>query len=204
MKKLMRNILEQTLTFYKVSSQAIKTKKGLRFDDKFYDLFSQKIGKYETGKFIEQKETKGYCYFFALILARAMPGCKLQIGTLHRLDRNVRDCYYEEFEHSWVEKGNFVYDTTTKMIFDKEFYYKNYYAEVLKTIDFEELKDTETFCSLGINAIKNRPELTDSLFLCEEMKEVSKDKFNKKMESVYDSSSKKIILEKFENFCNRR
>lgn len=204
MKKLLRNILEQNITLFKISSQARKAKKGIRFDDKFYDLLSKKIGKYETGKFIKQKETKGYCYFFALILARSMPGCELKIGALHKLDRNIRDCYYEEFGHSWVEKGNLVYDTTTRMIFNKEFYYKNYDVEVFKTIEFDRLKETETFCNLGINAIKNRPELTDCLFLCDEMKAVSKEKFNQKIENVYDSSSKKIILEKFENFCNRR
>lgn len=186
-----------------ILKQSKKLKKAICFDDCFYDLLSKKIGKIETGQFIKYSETMGNCYFFALILARAMPCCELKLGVLHSLDRNIRDCYYEEFEHSWVEKGDFVYDTTARMIFNKEFYYRQFNVEILKTYSSSELKNVDVFCDLGINAIKNRTELSASLFMCEEIKSISKKNFEDKISMIIDKTTQKSIMNSYENFYSK-
>ncbi len=198
MKKFVRSILEENFLFSKISRKAIRTKNSIHFDDRFYSLLRRHVGSVETGEFIKINSTMGNCYFYALLLARSFPNCELKLGALHRLDRSVQDCYYEVFEHSWVERGNFVYDTSAKQIFDKKFYYKYFCAEVLKTYDFGELRDENTFCSLGINAVKNRPELVNSLFLCEEMKKVSKEKFVEELQNINDLGTQKYIAENYE------
>ncbi len=198
MKKLVRSTIEETLIFSKISRKAIRTKNAIHFDDRFYSLLRRHVGSVETGEFIRTNATRGNCYFYALLLARSFPNSELKLGVLHRLDRSVQDCYYDEFEHSWVERGDFVYDTSAKQIFDKKFYYKHFCAEVLKTYESSELRDENLFCNLGINAVKNRPELVNSLFLCEEMKRVSKEKFAEELQNINNLGTQKYIAENYE------
>lgn len=198
MKKFVRSILEENFLFSKISRKAIKTKNSIHFDDRFYSFLRRDVGGVGTGEFIKSNETRGNCYFYALLLARSFPNCELKIGVLHRLDRSVHDCYYEEFGHSWVERGDFVYDTSAKQIFDKKFYYKHFCVEILRSYDFCELRDENLFCSLGINAVKNRPELVNSLFLCDEMKKVSREKFVEELQFVNDLGTQKFIAENYE------
>ncbi|MDD2376729.1 MAG: hypothetical protein PHD15_04945 [Clostridia bacterium] len=63
----------------------------------------------------------GKCYDRSMTLTFIFNDCVLVNGDLSRYAKTRGD---EKFDHSWVEVGNFVYDTTWGMKFDKKIYYK--------------------------------------------------------------------------------
>ena len=92
-----------------------------------------------------------------------MPGSVRNKGILQNLTSNVDDCYMDYFYHAFVEKNGLVYDTTSKMVFDKDFYYEYYGVRVDETIPSSDLENEERFKSLLKDAIKERPILEEKL-----------------------------------------
>lgn len=192
--------IKNVIDFVKAKGKA----KGLalNFDDAFYKKLEGNFGKHKISNIIKYSRMSGYCYFYALILALGLKDCNLKIGTLHRLDKNVLDCYYVEFEHSWVEKNGLVYDTTLKQIIDKDFYYKMFEVEEIKSFSKEQLNDPSTVIKLGLTAITKRPELLDRFFQYEGISEIDAETLNKHLEIVQDQSLKKRILQTYEFVVN--
>lgn len=160
MRKMVRSLQEQSRMFKKFIMLAIKRKQSIKFDEKFYETLVKNFGGKTTGECIEKAETVGNCYFYALVLALSIPGCELKQGYLHRLDRNCNDTYYEEFEHSWVEKDGFVFDTTAHQVFNKKYYHELFEVEVKKSYTYEQLQNPQLLCSIACDAVKIRPHLT--------------------------------------------
>lgn len=145
--------------FTKFAKKALFHKKALPFNNEFYSSLNTVYIDEPFGVALRGQETSGKCYYYALLLARCMEGSTLIIGSLNKLNSSRNDDYLDVFEHSWVEKGNLVYDTTSKLIFDKEYYYKIYDASVKKEIDYKDLLDPNTFKKLLENSIRYRKEL---------------------------------------------
>lgn len=147
--------------FDKVVKIALKKKKAEPFSDEFYAFLEQKDK--VIASLIRNSNTSGYCYFYSLLLAKLMPGSVRNKGILQSLTSNVDDCYMDYFYHAFVEKNGLVYDTTSKMVFDKDFYYEYYGVRVDETIPSSDLEDEERFKSLLKDAIKERPILEEKL-----------------------------------------
>ena len=99
--------------------------------------------------------------------------------------------------HAWLEKDGLVFDTTSKHVFNKEFYYKNYGAKVDKTITHNDLKDKSKLFELGVFAVKDRPEKVDEMFKTFEILNttLSGEQLEQALKCVYDEKVKKHILE---------
>lgn len=150
---------QQSYIFSKIIKNGVKKRQAKEFDESFYNSLTHEYEGEEFGKILASSSTSGNCYFYALLLARAIPNSTLKIGYLNTLNTSIRDEYFERFGHSWVEVGSKVYDTTARTVFDKEFYYKYFGAEPTKSVDYQELCDDVKFFALGLNAVRYRPEL---------------------------------------------
>ena len=101
-----------------------KIKKGTirQFDTLFY---KQLEGKYFNGipvYYYLYRMNMGKCYDCSAILALALGnGAKVARGNLKNMAIQNRQ---EEFGHGWVEKDGLVYDTTWRIICNKDDYYK--------------------------------------------------------------------------------
>lgn len=142
--------------FNAIAKKGLKCKKATKFCENFYATLSHKYGQYTCGEILKNSDTNGCCYFYSLLLARSIPGSTLVIGALNKLNSTQNDAYYEIFGHGWVEKGNLVFDTSSKQIFDKDFYYKNYLATTKEKFSHDQLENTEIFKDLANNLIKDR------------------------------------------------
>lgn len=181
--KMLKSHKEICLTFRRIKFLALKQGKGFVFDNCFYDSIKTKYGNESIGEILKNDNTSGCCYFYALLLAYAMEGSCLKTGVLHRLDLNKNDAYYEEFGHAWVECGNFVFDTTAKQVFLKDFYKTNFMVEERKVFDHSHLQNKENFLNFASFAVKNRPELLARFF--------ENDKENETKKLFYDESLSK-------------
>ena len=145
--------------FTKFAKKALFHKKAKPFNNDFYDSLKTIYINEPFGIALRGQETSGKCYYYALLLTRCMEDSTLIIGSLNKLNSSRNDDYLDVFEHSWVEKDNLVYDTTSKLIFDKEYYYKIYDASVKKEIHYSDLLDSNTFKKLLENSKQYRHEL---------------------------------------------
>ena len=183
---------------HKIAKKALKKQKGAFFDDIFYDHLKKEFWNGSFGECLKEECTTGNCYFYALFLAKAMKNSTLKIGKLNKLNMSIEDAYYETFDHSWVEYGNTVFDTTLKMAFDKDFYYENYGAEIKESYEHDELENSKTFFKLGLNAVYYRNFLFDKFY-----KVVKDDYISSKAE--YDKLVSEYKLEKlFEKACQSK
>lgn len=162
-KRYLRNYNEQSLVFGYFKNKCVKKGFAKDFDDDFYDELNLKIGDITIGKMIEKSNTYGRCYFYALLLAKGLEGSTLVHGTLHKLDISVKDEYYDEFKHAWVEKDGYVYDTTAKTKFLKDVYYNKMQVETENFYTHDELAENTTFVKLGLYSIAVRPVLKNRL-----------------------------------------
>lgn len=128
-----------------------------------YDKLSMDCLGKTYGEMLKDDYTSGYCYFYATLLCKALENSELKLGILNRLNTD-HDYYYSEFGHAWVEYNGFVYDTSSKMIFNKEFYYKYYDVSIKESYTHEQLKDNDIFFKLAINAVKDREDKVDFMF----------------------------------------
>lgn len=200
MKKLIYKWQESGLFNY-ICNKAIKKGKAQSFSDEFYSKLKTEFAGINCGEILKTANTNGKCYFYSLLLAKALEGGTLIVGKLNALNSNIRNEYIDEFGHGWVEKDGLVYDTTSKQIFNKDWYYKKFNAEVKQSYLSEELNNPDLFFKLGINAVKDRSELVKPLF------EIIKndlpiiysnaDNVEKSLSVVYDSLVKKELNKYF-------
>lgn len=195
-KKLIQS-WQESYMFNRVVNCAVKEKCAKPFSEQFYSKLTKVMAEKQIGEILKTSVTVGYCYYYATLLCLAMENSELKIGVLENLNVNVNDCYYTEFVHAWVEKDGFVFDTTSKHVFNKEFYYKNYGAKVDKTITHNDLKDKSKLFELGVFAVKDRPEKVDEMFKTFEILNttLSGEQLEQALKCVYDEKVKKHILE---------
>ncbi|MGN1201508.1 MAG: hypothetical protein ACI4R8_04570 [Candidatus Caccovivens sp.] len=180
MERMVRNELERFYRFQRFKTRSLKHGYAFSFDQEFYNQLTLKIGKDTIGSIIDKSDTIGRCYFYALLLAKGLEGATLVHGVLHRLDISF-DRYNDEFLHAWVEKDGYVYDTTAKMIFEKEIYYERMNAEAKEKFPSEQLLNNITFVKLGKHAIDLRPALKSRMEkICREWKIPFEDTINNK------------------------
>lgn len=145
--------------FNLIAKKGLKKKKSKEFDNDFYNKLKNYYDDRTFGEILKNEDTNGCCYFYALMLAKNMVGSTLCVGNLNRLNSVYNYSYIDTFGHGWVEKDNLVYDTTSKQIFDKDYYYHNYNAEVKEKISSDELKNFDIFKSLLKKSVENRSKL---------------------------------------------
>ncbi len=145
--------------FSVIANKALKKKLAKKFDDNFYTKINGHCycGK-QSGDFIKNSYTSGYCYLYALLLARDFDGAELKNGNLFALCSGEM---YAPFEHAWVEFGDYCFDTTSRMVIKKDFYYKKYMAQVDKSYTNEQLKNDKLVFLLGLRAICLRDEMAE-------------------------------------------
>jgi len=74
--------------------------------------------------------SNGKCYDRSMALTFIFDDCMLVNGNLSKYANIIDD---EEFDHSWVEYNDFVYDTSWGMKFDKKLYYELMGVEINKS-----------------------------------------------------------------------
>lgn len=155
----------QTNYYYtKITNKALKKKQSKKFDEVFYEKYNNKIEDITFGKFLESSYTIGCCHFYAMLLAKNTPNSVLKVGELKTLEASVRDEYLEPFEHSWVEVGDYVLDTTARQIFKKDYYYKVFEPVAYKTYSQNDLCDEKLFLTHMYWALKNREFFLEDTF----------------------------------------
>lgn len=77
----------------------------------------------------------GNCYATSVFLTSGMDKFKLVHGNINIYPKN------NYHNHSWIEKDDFVYDSTDGFKYEKELYYKLYEAESVVTYDEENCKN---------------------------------------------------------------
>lgn len=147
--------------FNLIAKTALKKKKAVKFDEGFYDILKSRNP--EIAQMIETNCTSGYCYFYSLLLAKLLPSSTRKKGILRNLTSNINDCYMDYFYHAFVEQGDFVYDTSSKMIFDKEYYYSAYDVRVDDIVPAKDLQNSALFEYLLRESISERPSLKGRL-----------------------------------------
>ena len=147
--------------FNLIAKTALKKKKAVKFDEEFYDILKSRNP--EIAQMIETNCTSGYCYFYSLLLAKLLPSSTRKKGILRNLTSNINDCYMDYFYHAFVEQGDFVYDTSSKMIFDKEYYYSAYDVRVDDIVPAKDLQNSALFEYLLRESISERPSLKGRL-----------------------------------------
>lgn len=147
-----------------ICNKALKKGKSSAFSDDFYNSLKTEFAGVKCGEKIKSENTSGQCYYYSLLLAKSMPGSTLIIGALNNINSTVRNEYYNVFGHGWVEKDGLVYDTTSRQVFNKDWYYDKFNASVKESYKSEELSDPDLFFRLGVNAIKDRSFLVKPLF----------------------------------------
>ena len=141
-----------------IAKKALKKKMAKMFNDDFYlSINEHSYNNIPSGEFIKNSDTLGYCYLFALLLARDFKGAELKNGYLYALCSGEM---YAPFEHAWVEFGDYCFDTTTRMVIKKDYYYKNYMAKVDKSYTSEQLQDDKLTFLLGLRAIALRENMS--------------------------------------------
>ncbi len=162
MRKLIKPYQEDAM-FHYVVKKALKKYKAFPFSQNVYEKLTMDCNGKTYGDMLRDDYTSGYCYFYATLLCKALPDSILRLGVLNTLNTD-HEYYYSEFGHAWVEFNNFVYDTSSKMIFNKDFYYQNYDASVKETYTHIDLENPDIFFKLAVNAVKDREEKIDFMF----------------------------------------
>ena len=175
--------------FEKISKKALRKKQAKAFDDAFYQNYNNlALGKYPFGEFLKKSSTIGCCHFYAMLLSKFTPSSVLKVGELKNLEASVRDEYVEPFEHSWVEVGDFVFDTTSKQIYNKDYYYQVFKPQVYKEYSQSDLNDEKTFLLHMFWSLKNRELLLEDnfnkLFKNKYYKYINDDEFVKKIKTI--------------------
>lgn len=85
------------------------------------------------------------CHDRAYALTMGFDDCRYVTGWLPRLGKVYNDPNDPHFEHSWVEDGNYVYDTTLVARVNKRFYRFIFGAKADKITTSEELNQDEVY-----------------------------------------------------------
>ena len=99
-----------------------------------------------------------------MLLTKNTLNSVLKVGELKTLEASVRDEYLEPFEHSWVEVGDYVLDTTAKQIFKKDYYYKVFEPVAYKSYSQNDLYDEKLFLTHMYWSLKNREFFLEDIF----------------------------------------
>ena len=142
-------------------SKSYKNGKITKFDDEIYNKMSTTIIsclpvslhiKYSNYLF-----PKGTCYQRSLYMFLALDNALLVRGKTKSLEYRFG---LEEAGHGWVEIGDFVYDPSLMLKFDKDVYYSLYGCSDVSKIDKETyMKEHKDFmcCSLSYDLDEFRP-----------------------------------------------
>ncbi|MBP3619937.1 MAG: hypothetical protein J6J24_04685 [Clostridia bacterium] len=191
-KREIEELFEIDNMFKKICRDSILQGKSAKFDDNFYKLLSFKFGSLTVGERIENEETAGNCYFYALLLCRAIPRSSLKHGYLHNLEKTVNNEKIK-FPHAWVETGDFVYDATAKQAFVKKDYYQSFGAEVNRSYLYENICNPYFLFKLGVMAVKERPMLAQELMEYDGFKKIDGDFKRECLRAVIDVKSTEIL-----------
>lgn len=117
-------------------TKAIKEGKITRFDDDIFIKMSKTIiacipVSFHI-KYADYLIGKGTCYDRSLYMFLALDDAVLVRGSNKALEYN---CGKENDGHGWVEIGNFVYDPSLMLKFDKDTYYSLYECSDVEKID---------------------------------------------------------------------
>lgn len=158
-------IYQQNYYFGKIAKRGLAKKFSTKFSDQFYESLDDIYQNKTYGEILKEVSTTGCCYFYALLLAKNIKNSTLVFGVLEKLNSSRNGDYLVEFEHAWVENDGKVYDTTSKQIFDKVFYVKNYGAVAKRTISYDEV--CRNFTKLAKDASKDKYDLKELLEIIE-------------------------------------
>ncbi len=176
--KFFKNPAFVDMEFYKIIRKALRKGYALKFDENFFDLLAKTNARF--AKILKENSTSGLCYGFALLLATNIPNCTLVHGVLEKLPCiSENEGSYYEFEHAWVEKGNMVFDTSAKCVFDKEKYYEMFGAKTKQTYTKSQLSDEATLKSLCSHVLWLRPEMSEIIYSFEPFSNFDKEKLSK-------------------------
>lgn len=153
---------------FHIIAKAFILRKAHLFDAKFYSKLTKKIGDRTVGEILNKDQTNGNCYFYAALLASTSPKLKLVHGILHSLD--VVNYTYTPFTHAWVESDKFVYDTSSKTIIDKKYFYKKFRVEAYQNTSN---MDTNQIAASAIEGVEDRAQLIPILQQMDEFKSAS-------------------------------
>lgn len=157
--------IEQDYFFTYYAKKALRHKKAITF--KKASLLPQYQSQKDALDFIINSETNGNCFFYSLLLAKKLNDCTLSYSNLKNLTANINDCCYENFKHGFVVKNNLVYDTSSKLIFDKDYYFNCYDVELTKNIDSSILNGKILMQAIDYS-LENRPLLKSKTNLFDE------------------------------------
>ena len=178
--------------YEKICKQAVVEKWSFPFTDSFYGLFKFRFGDESVGKRIKEEDTVGNCYFYSLLLARAMPKSQLMHGFLHKLDIDGEKRKIV-FAHAWVERGNMVFDTTARQVFNKDDYYRTFDVKVYRKYPFEDLKGRYKFFKLATQAVNNRPMLASEVAQHKAFENIRDDYKKQCIKKIDDIETKRIL-----------
>src|SRR5574344_853200 len=185
----------ESWVFNKLCRKARFWHKSQYFTDEFYQqLNSSYIFDKKFGDYLKHSFTLGYCHYYALLLASVNKSATLKIGRLNKLNSiALADACFIPFDHSWVEVGDVVYDTTSKQMFDKDYYYKLFDAEVKQSFPNSELRKKDVFFERCVFAMKDRTELLPVLnFFCHDEYKKSPEFFDKVIDNAFEKGDSRI------------
>ncbi len=87
----------------------------------------------------------GKCYDRAYALTMAFDKCNLIRGCLLKYRKTHNVSYDPDFEHSWVEDDQYIYDTTFVKRFNKRFYHYLFGSRADAVIPSEELNNDDYY-----------------------------------------------------------
>ena len=158
-------IYQQNYYFDKIAKRGLTKKFSTKFSDQFYEGLDDVYQNKTYGEILRDASTTGCCYFYALLLAKNMKNSMLVFGVFENLNSSRNGDYLVGFEHAWVESDGKVYDTTSKQVFDKDFYVENYGAVAKRTISYDEV--CKNFAKLAKDASKDKYDLKELLEIIE-------------------------------------
>ena len=174
-RKYLKNSVVASMEYNETIRKALRKGDAVKFDEQFYDMLSTTNQKF--AKVLKNASTSGFCYGFALLLAKNIPDCTLVHGVLDKLTFLCENGgSFDQFEHAWVEKDNFVFDTTAKCIFDKEKYYKMFDVKTKQTYTKSQLSDSAVLKNLCSHILNLRPEMSEMLYSFEPFSNFDKEK----------------------------
>ena len=210
--------LKKRLYFYKMKllfSKGLAEGKIVPFDDEFYKKMSHTyfncIPIYMHIKYLKPIVEPGKCYDRSLFMFFCFDDALLVRG--HNKDLELR-FGREHAGHGWIEIGNFVYDPSLMMRFEKDIYYKIYNpTDVQKSTKedyikvngsyYDEIRNT-TIEDFKLGGTK-RTDLCISIPLVRGIAEHSTDKnFKKELDDYLDSIQydEKQVYEEFLSECD--
>lgn len=101
-------------------------------DDTIENMYNMRfIGRPISFLLLDGRKTDTHCHFCASFLTLLIPGSKRVEGRVSILDGDY---------HSWVEVGNYVYDTSKMAMWLKDAYYERYGVLTSREVSEEEFR----------------------------------------------------------------